>query len=279
MVWGSTYLAIRVMVRSIPPLVGAGGRFVLAGALLGLLLCIPRRRVDWGVSPRQMRNAAWAGLLILVGGIGLVTVAEQDVPSALTALIIASIPLWVALLQLLHKEKVHGQTIVAVLLGFAGLIVLLRPGQSGGPEVDSLLLLLAAALLTAIGTFYSNRMEMPGDLFVATMIEMLVAGAVLVLAGLFLGELDELSIEQVSAESLVAFVYLVFIGSLVAYSAFVWLLGNAKVSTVSTYAYVNPVVAVVLGVVLLGEQVSLSMFIGAAVIVLSVVLIVRSEQQ
>jgi drug/metabolite transporter (DMT)-like permease len=278
-VWGSTYLAIRVMVRSIPPLVGAGARFVLAGALLGLLLWIQRQRVDWGVSPRQMRNAAFAGLLILVGGIGLVTVAEQDVPSALTALVIASIPLWVVVLQLLHKERVQSQTIAAVLVGFAGLVVLLRPGQGGGPEVDSLLLLLAAALLTAIGTFYSNRMEMPRDLFVATMIEMLVAGAVLTLAGLSLGELEELSTERVSAESLVAFAYLVFIGSLVAYSAFVWLLGNAKVSTVSTYAYVNPVMAVVLGVLLLGEQVSLNMFIGAAVIVLSVMLIVRSEQR
>jgi drug/metabolite transporter (DMT)-like permease len=165
------------------------------------------------------------------------------------------------------------------MLGFAGLVVLLRPGQSGGPDVGSLLLLLAAALLTAIGTFYSNRMDMPRDLFVTTMMEMLVAGAALILAGLFLGELDELSIERASAESLIAFVYLVLIGSLVAYSAFVWLLGNANVSTVSTYAYVNPVVAVVLGVLLLGEKVSLNMFIGAAVIVLSVVVIVRSNQQ
>lgn len=225
-----------------------------------------------------MRNAAFAGLVILVGGIGLVTVAEQEVPSALTALVIASIPLWVAPLQLLHKEKVQNQTIAAVVLGFAGLVVLLRPGQAGGPEVGNLFLLITAALLTAIGTFYSNRMEMPRDLFVATMIEMLAAGAAPVLAGLFLGELDEFSIERVSAESLVAFAYLVLIGSLVAYSAFVWLLGNAKVSTVSTYAYVNPVVAVVLGVLLLGEEVSLNMFIGAAVIVLSVMLIVRSEQ-
>jgi drug/metabolite transporter (DMT)-like permease len=277
-VWGSTYLGIRVMVRSIPPLLGAGARFMLAGALLGLLLWVRRRKVDWGVSPLQTMSAAFAGLLILVGGIGLVTVAEQDVPSAFTALVIASIPLWVVLLQLLHQEDVHSQTIAAVMLGFAGLVVLLRPGQGGGPEVGSLLLLLAAALLTAIGTYYSNRMEMPRDLFVATMIEMLVAGAALVLAGLFLGELHEFSIERVSAESLVAFAYLVLIGSLVAYSAFVWLLGNAKVSTVSTYAYVNPVVAVVLGVLLLGEEVSLNMFVGAAVIVLSVMLIVRSEQ-
>jgi drug/metabolite transporter (DMT)-like permease len=121
-------------------------------------------------------------------------------------------------------------------------------------------------------------MEMPADPFVATTIEMLVAGAALLLAGFILGEVDDLSIERVSAESLVAFAYLVTIGSLVAYSAFVWLLENAKVSTVATYAYVNPVVAVVLGFLLLGERVSLSMGLGAVLILLSVVLIVRTEQ-
>lgn len=278
-VWGSTYLAIRVMVRSIPPLLGAGARFILAGALLGLFLLVRREKRGRAVSRGQMRSAAFAGLLILTGGIGLVTIAEKTVPSALTALVISSIPLWVVLIRLIHRENVHGSTVAAVLLGFAGLVILLRPGQRDGPKVGSLLLLLAAAVLTAIGAFYSKKLDMPLDPFVATMIEMFVAGSALLLAGLALGEVDQLSVEHVSTESLVAFAYLVTIGSLVAYSAFVWLLENAKVSTVATYAYVNPVVAVILGVLVLGERVTLTMAIGAAVIVLSVVLIVRSEQK
>ena len=277
-VWGSTYLAIRVMVRSIPPLLGAGARFLLAGAVLWLLLWARRGQVLRSASRHQMGGAAIAGFLILVGGIGLVTVAEQSVPSALAALLVASIPLWVVILRVTHKENVRGPTVASVLLGFVGLVVLLGPGRGGGPDVVGLLLLLGAAVLTAIGAFYSKRMEMPADPFVATTIEMLVAGAALLLAGFILGEVDDLSIERVSAESLVAFAYLVTIGSLVAYSAFVWLLENAKVSTVATYAYVNPVVAVVLGFLLLGERVSLSMGLGAVLILLSVVLIVRTEQ-
>ena len=277
-VWGSTYLAIRVMVRSIPPLLGAGARFLLAGAVLWLLLWARRGQVLRSASRHQMGGAAIAGFLILVGGIGLVTVAEQSVPSALAALLVASIPLWVVILRVTHKENVRGPTVASVLLGFVGLVVLLGPGRGGGPDVVGLLLLLVAAVLTAIGAFYSKRMEMPADPFVATTIEMLVAGAALLLAGFILGEVDDLSIERVSAESLVAFAYLVTIGSLVAYSAFVWLLENAKVSTVATYAYVNPVVAVVLGFLLLGERVSLSMGLGAVLILLSVVLIVRTEQ-
>jgi len=277
-VWGSTYLAIRVMVRTVPPLLGSGARFLLAGALLGLLLSARRGRVARSLSRQQIGSAAIAGLLILVGGIGLVTVAEQSVPSALAALVVASIPLWVVALRMTHKENVRGFTVTAVLLGFVGLVVLLRPGQGGGPELGGLLLLLVAAVLTAMGAFYSKRMEMPADPFVATTIQMLLAGAALLLAGFILGEVDKFSIEHVSTESLVAFAYLVSIGSLVAYSAFVWLLENAKVSTVATYAYVNPVVAVVLGVLVLGERVSLSMGLGAFLILLSVVLIVRTEQ-
>ncbi|HEX2296399.1 MAG TPA: EamA family transporter [Actinomycetota bacterium] len=276
-VWGSTYLAIRVMVRTVPPLVGAGTRFLLAGAILAALVLVRSPATFRGVTGRQARNAATTGLLILMGGIGLVTVAEQHVDSAMAALVIASIPLWIVVLRRLHDERIERRTIGAVAVGFAGLVILLRPGAPGA-GVASLVALVSAAVLTAIGSFYSKRMEMPADVSVATVIEMAAAGAGLVVAGIAAGELTGFSSSDVSAESLLSFVYLVTVGSVVAYSAFVWLLANAKVSTVATYAYVNPVVAVVLGVAILDEDVSPSMAAGALAIVLSVVMIVRSEE-
>lgn len=275
-VWGSTYLAIRVMVRSVPPLLGAGARFLIAGSVLAFVMVV-RGNDSWSVSRQEIASAGLAGLLILVGGIGLVTVAEQDVPSALTALVIASIPLWVVLLRVMHRDAVPRSTVAAVCLGFLGLVILLRPGQGGGPKLGPLLLLVAASVLTAFGAFYSTRMEMPSNAFVGASIEMLVAGGLLLIASAVAGEVGDLSLARVSGESLAAFVYLVTMGSLVAYSAFVWLLENAKVSTVATYAYVNPLVAVTLGMLILGEQVSLTMGFGAALIVTSVVVVVREE--
>jgi drug/metabolite transporter (DMT)-like permease len=231
------------------------------------------------VSRRQIASAGLAGLLILAGGIGLVTVAEQEVPSALAALVIASIPLWVVLLRVMDREDIRWTTLTGTLLGLGGLVVLLRPGESGGPSARGLALLICSAILTAIGAYFSRRMDMPSDSLVTTTIEMLVAGSVLLVAGLVGGELHDLSLDRVSGNSLAAFAYLVVIGSVVAYSAFVWLLDNARVSTVATYAYVNPVVAVILGVLVLDERVSATMAVGAVLIVAAVVIVVRAEEK
>lgn len=277
-VWGSTYLAIRVMVRSIPPLFGAGARFILAGFILGLWILVRRGVAAFGVSREQMANAVAIGLLILFGGIGLVTVAEQFVPSALTALLIASIPLWVVLLRLGHGEQVARRTIISVVLGFAGLALLLLPEERAeAADWGPTLLVVVAAGSTAIGSFYSNRWDVPSNTLVATVIEMLAAGIALIVAAAVTGELGDASVIDVSSSSLIAFAYLVTFGSLLAYNAFVWLLDNAPVSLVSTYAYVNPVIALILGVLLLNEDVSALMSLGAVAIVVSVVAVVRTE--
>jgi drug/metabolite transporter (DMT)-like permease len=266
------------MVESIPPLLAAGGRFLLAAVILTAFL-LRKRSVFNDISPAQFMSAGVTGLLILVGGIGLVTVAERDVPSGLAALIIASIPLWVVVLRVAHRENVPRTTIVAVTVGFFGVAVLLSPGQvrtSGG--FGPMLLIVLAAVFTAIGAFYSKKFDMPRDVFVATTIEMGVAGIGLLVASLITGEALAGDFTDVTRSSLIAFAYLVVIGSVVAYSAFVWLLENAPISTVATYAYVNPVVALLLGVVVLSERVTATMVVGAGAIVGSVFFVVREQR-
>jgi drug/metabolite transporter (DMT)-like permease len=276
-VWGSTYLAIRVMVRTIPPLFGAGARFLIAGTVLGGWIAATRGIAGVDLSLRQLANAAATGLLILVGGIGSVTVAEQDVPSGLTALLIASIPLWVILLRLTTAEDVARRTISSVTVGFVGLCLLLLPnGRSEGAEWAPALLVVGAAVSTAVGAFCSKRWDMPPETIVATAIEMVAAGIVLLIAAWLIGESPELSAGHVSTASLLAFGYLVTFGS-IAYSAFVWLLDNAPVSLVATYAYVNPVIALILGVTFLNEALTPVMAVGAVAIVASVVAVVRTE--
>ncbi len=277
-VWGSTYLAIRVMVETIPPLIGAGARFLGAGLVVGGVLLVSNRRQLVQVSAAQTRNAAVIGALVLVGGIGLVTVAEQDVASSLTALLVATIPLWVIVLRVVYEEGVSRATVGSVVLGFAGLALLLLP-QGGARTVTwtPLLLVVAAAALTALGAFYAERWELPGNPLVASFVEMMTAGIVLTATGVLGGEWNGFSFADVTSRSLVAFVYLLIVGSVVAYSSFAWLLKNAPVSLVATYAYVNPVIALILGVVVLSEKVSLWMLAGATVIVASVANVVSVE--
>ncbi len=277
-VWGSTYLAIRVMVETVPPLLGAGARFLAVGTILAVVVLARDRAALLSVSARELFGAALVGLLILVGGIGLVTVAETEVPSALAALIIASVPLFVVLLRRFHREKVPGRTLAAVALGFVGLSLLLIPGSdASGGRAGGLVLVLMAAAFTALGAVYSNRLSMPSNIFGATVIEMVVAGCVLLGVSALGGEVSAFRASEVSRGSLVAFGYLVTVGSLAAYTAFVWLLDNAPVSTVATYAYVNPVVALLLGAVVLRETVTRSTVVAAVAIVASVFVVVRAE--
>lgn len=278
LVWGSTYLAIRVMVETVPPLLGAGARFLLAGVGLYLFLLA---RFGWArvrAGRRELAGAALVGVLLPAGGNGLVTVAEQDIPSALAALIIASIPLWVVLLRRASGERIAGMTGLGVGLGFAGVAVLMLPGnQPAGATAIGYALMVIAAVSWATGSFLSGRLGLPSDPLVSTALQMTFGGVALAIAGLALGELPDVRLGAVSGNSLAAFLYLVFIGSLVAYTAYVWLLQNVAVSKVATYAYVNPVVAVVLGWAILSESISATTLIGATVIVASVALVVGQE--
>jgi drug/metabolite transporter (DMT)-like permease len=278
--WGSTYLAIRVMVETMPPLLATGARFLAAGGLLvgALALLGGLRRIRFRGS--ELFGALVLGALILVGGIGLLTVAEETVPSGLSALVVASVPLWVVVLRLLLRERVSPATLVGVAVGFAGVALLMAPGgRPQGAPLTGLLILFAAAASTAAGAVATPRLPLPADALLATALEMVAAGALLVIVGAIAGETGELDLDQFSARSLLAFAYLVGVGSILAYTAFVWLLQNAPVSLVATYAYVNPAVAVFLGWVVLSEEITLTMLAGAVVIVGSVAFVVRRGER
>jgi len=274
-IWGSTYLAIAIAVQTLPPLFSAGVRFCIAG--LVLLGFVALRR-GLRVGREQLVGAAVVGLLLLVGGNGFVVLAERTVPSGLTALIVASVPLWIVIFRRIAGDRIHASTFVGVAVGFAGVAFLVVPrGASGATDPFGLGLLLVATLSWALGTFLAPRLKMPRDALLSTGIQQLAGGLVLVAAGAVIGELAHLEPATWSVSSLLAMGYLVVFGSLVAFTAYSWLLQHAPVSLVSTYAYVNPVVAVLLGALVLAEPITPSIVIGAAIIVAAVAFIVTRE--
>jgi drug/metabolite transporter (DMT)-like permease len=273
-VWGSTYLAIRVTVETMPPLLSSGVRFSIAGAVMLGVLSLHRR-----VRPTraQLLSALLVGML-LPGANAVVSVAEQEVPSNLAALLIASVPLWVLLMRRTSGEPVSLAGIGAVLVGFAGVALLLQPGeQSEGASVLALGACVFAALMWASGSFASPRLRMHGDPLVAAAWQMLLGGAVILASGLAVGEAGDVDVDALSTRSVVALAYLVVFGSWIAFTAYAWLLQNAPISRVATYAYVNPVVAIVLGFLILDELITPITLAGAAIIVVSVALVTRIE--
>ncbi len=280
LIWGSTYLAIRITVESIPPFLGAGVRFFAAGAVLALILAVRggpgRLRITW----RQLAGAALIGVALLVTGNGFVMVAEQQVPSGLAALIIAAVPLWVVVLRAATGERVARMTLLGVAFGFAGVgLLVLRDGLGHEASLVGMLILLVASGSWATGSFVSRRLPLPHDPLVSTAIQMLVAGVLLLLVATGMGNLRALQVGHVSAQSVVALAYLVVFGSLVGFTAYTWLLQNAPISKVATYAYVNPVIALALGWLLLAEPISPTILAGAGLVILSVAVIVTRESR
>ena len=274
-IWGSTYLAIAITVQTLPPLLSAGLRFCVAGVVLLGIVAVRR---GLHVGRQQLVGAAVVGLLLLVGGNGFVVLAERTVPSGLTALIIASVPLWIVIFRRIAGDRIHASTFIGVAVGFAGVAFLVVPrGSGGGVDVGGLALLLVATVSWAVGTFLAPRLAMPRDSLLSTGIQQLAGGVVLLVSGAAVGELGRLEPASWSVNSLLALAYLVVFGSLIAFTAYSWLLQNAPVSLVATYAYVNPVVAVVLGALVLAEPITGSIVFGAAIIVAAVAFIVTRE--
>jgi drug/metabolite transporter (DMT)-like permease len=275
-VWGSTYLGIALAIETLPPLLMAGARFLLAGALLYAVA----RRLDGGSARpdvRQWRAALLTGVLLLAVGNGGVSWAEQTVPTGVAALVIATIPLWVVVLdRVFFGARLTWRAVLGVAIGFAGVAVLVDPAGPGGVDPAGGLVLVLAAVGWACGTLLSRGQTLTAPPLVAAGMQMLAGGAVLVVGGVLGGELGELRLADVSARSLAGFVYLVLFGSLLAFSAYVWVLRNARTSLVATYAYVNPVVAVALGWLVLEEGVGLRMIVAGGIIVASVALIVSA---
>ena len=274
-VWGSTYLAIRVMVETIPPLLGAGARFLIAGGLLVAVLAAVR---GWDAVRPTRAQFAGAGLvgLLLPGANAVVSVAEVHVPSNLAALLIASVPLILIVLRRLAGDRPARASYVGVAVGFVGVGLLLMPGERpDGATFGGMLLMLVAACMWATGSFAGSRVDLPPTALVSVGWQMLLGGGAITVAGLAAGEASDVG--AFSSDSVLAFAYLVLIGSLIAYTAYAWLLRNVPVSKVGTYAYVNPAVAIALGWLILDETITGLTLAGAAVIITSVALIVRSE--
>ena len=277
-VWGSTYLAIRISVETLPPLLAAGVRFLVAGMILYGFLMIRRGYRAVAVTRTELLASTAVGTALLLGGNGLVMIAEQYVPSGLAALLIATVPLWVILLRYFFRDSVPRGTLIGVFAGFVGVALLVLPGdRPDGAPLSGMLLLIFAAACWATGSFLSRRLQLPRDPLVSTGVQMLTGGLVLMVAGALRGELPTVDPSEFSAASLIALAYLIVVGGLVAFTAYVWVLQHAPISKVATYAYVNPVIAVFLGWIVLSEEITAFVLAGAAVIVSSVAFIVRKE--
>ena len=278
-VWGSTYLGIRVVVETMPPLVSMGVRFVLAAGLLGVLIAARHGVRALTVTRRQAAAAGVLGVLLLVCGNGGVAVAEQTVPSGLAALLVAAMPLWLVSIRTVARDRPRPVSLAGTLLGFAGIALLTLPGsRPAAVELWGMLLIVAGTLGWATGSFLSPKLPLPANPFVTAVWEMLLGGIAMLVLGSARGELRGFSIGQVATDGWVALAYLTVIGSVVAFSAFAWLLANAPVGLISTYAYVNPVVAVLLGWLILGEPITGIILAGGGIVVLGVALVVSAER-
>lgn len=280
-IWGSTYLAIRYALESLPPLLMAGARHTLAGAVLYAVL-----RATGAARPQRIhwRSAAIIGALLLLIGNGGVCWAEQTVPSGLAALLVTTVPIWMVLLNWLRRDGVRPgvMEIGGVVLGLLGVIILIGSEKfAGGAPTNRLgaIVLIAASLSWAIGSIYSRQAPLPQSPLMVTAMQMLCGGVLLLLSGAAGGEGARLDLGNVSLRSLLSLGYLTVFGSLVAFSAYVWLLRVSTPAKVSTYAFVNPVVAVALGFVFAGEPLTPRTMVAAAVIVTAVVLITRQRRR
>src|SRR5271168_1503148 len=271
--WGSTYLAIDVAVQSIPPALMCGVRFSIAGIVMLAVCAATGRRIFY--SARQIALAAVVGLLLLMGGNLTLSYAELSVSSGLAALIIAITPLWFLVLDslLLGDHHISGRGKAGLILGILGLFVLVWPqlsGTIGHRELWASISLIVGSFLWALGSVLSKRWQSGMDVFSATGWQVAAAGAGNFIFALFAGDLSRV---QWTARGLSAVAYLVVCGSWIGYTAYIWLLEHVPTSKVSTYAYVNPVVAVFLGWLVLHERVNGFILAGTAVVVLSVILV------
>jgi drug/metabolite transporter (DMT)-like permease len=278
-IWGSTYLAIRFAIETLPPLAMAGVRFLAAG---GAMYAFLRWRGMPAPKRIQWRSAAVVGGLLLMGGNGCVVLAERTVPSGVVALLVAMVPLWMVLLEWVRAggTRPTARTVMGLLVGFGGMVLLVGPMELAGGGVDPFgaMLVMIGSVSWAAGSIYSRSAPLPASPFMATAMEMLSGGAMLLVAGTLRGELAGLDVSAFSSRSLLAMLYLIVFGSLVGFTAYIWLLGVSTPARVSTYAYVNPVVAVFLGWAMANEPITPRVLAAAAVIVAAVAVITTAKR-
>lgn len=278
-IWGSTYLAIAIAIQTAPPFLMAGVRFVIAGLLLYAWM---RLRGAPRPSMPNWRAAAVVGGLLLLGGNGAVVWAEQRVPSGVAALIVATLPVWLVVMDWIRPNgtRPNGLVLAGLAMGLVGVGVLIGPATlAGGSRIDVLgaLVLMGGSICWAAGSLYSKQAPLPKSSALGMAMQMLAGGALLFAAGTVAGEWSTLDVGAISTASGGAILYLIVFGSLIGFTAYMWLLRVAPPARVATYAYVNPVVAVFLGWLVLGEAISARTVIAAAIIVGAVALIVSAR--
>ena len=278
-VWGSTYLAIRYAIETIPPFIMGGIRFLISGAML-----YAWARYRGAPKPTRLhwRNAVIAGAFLLLGGNGAVVWAEQFVPSGLTALLVSILPFWLVIIEWVRppRQRPSAVILVGLVLGFIGIIVLVGPGNIGGHgDIRPLgaLVLILGSLSWAIGSFWSRDANLPSSGLLTTGMEMLGGGALLLLVGVLSGELSRLDVGQVSRESAIGLAYLITFGSLLGFTSYIWLLDKVSPARLGTYAYVNPIIAVLLGWAFAGERLSIRTAVAAAIVICAVALITTAR--
>lgn len=277
-IWGSTYLAIRLGVDSIPPFMMAGIRFAIGGLIIYLWM---RLRGVPSPTKRHWWTAAVIGSLLAAGGTGLITWAETTVPSGLTALLVVMVPMWIVLVDWLRPKGVKPRwpMVAGLALGFVGVALLINPTDVGGAgEIDTFgaFLIVLATMSWAIGSVYSRHAEQPSSKLLGAGMQMIVGGGVLLLASALTGEFGSYDIDATTFKSWAALIYLITIGS-GAFAVYIWLLGASTPSKVATYAFVNPVIALVLGAIVAGEALSSWTLVCSVIVILAVFMIIRSK--
>jgi len=278
-IWGSTYLAIRYAVETIPPFIMGGVRFLISGAMLYLWA---RSRGAPKPTRLHWRNAIIAGGFLLLGGNGAVVWAEQFVPSGLTALLVSILPFWLVIIEWIRppRRRPSAAVLVGLVLGFVGIIVLVGPSDVGGHgDVMPLgaLVLILGSLSWAIGSFWSRDAQLPESGLLTTGMEMVGGGVLLLVVGTLAGEFSRLDIHGISNASAFGLLYLITFGSMLGFTSYIWLLDKVSPARLGTYAYVNPIVAVLLGWAIAGERLSIRTGVAAAIVICAVALITTAR--
>jgi drug/metabolite transporter (DMT)-like permease len=277
-VWGTTYFAIHVAIQSIPPFLLAASVFTLAGPLL-IAVVVAAGGLAGGLPPlSHWRSAVLVGIGLVTFGNGVLSWAEQYVATGVAALVVATVPIWLALFaRIFLGERLRWPVMVGLGLGFAGLVILIAPAQGGAISLIGVGAVLLVALGWSAASVYSKRAPLPANAFLAAGMQMFCGGLVTLGLALVMGDVQRFHLGHFSSSSVIAYLYLVVAGAVFAIGIFQWLVRNAPLSLVGTYAYVNPVVAAVIGAILLGEHLTPRLLVAGAVIIIGVALVVAAQ--
>ncbi|MFM8841963.1 MAG: EamA family transporter [Actinomycetota bacterium] len=282
LVWGSTYLGIEYAIRSMPPLLAMGIRFFAAGVIMLLALALRYGPRFLLVTKRQILAMALLGALLLGMGLGMVAMAQyNEVPTGMVALLIAALPLWIAIFKVIDGAKSSPLSWLGIVIGFIGVGILLQPELSkpnNGAHIFWMLMVMVGNFGWAIGTYIAPRLGLPKNVLIVTGYQMLLGGISMASVGFMVGE-DLGDFLDATLQSWLGWIFLVLVGSIATYTAYLWLVQNAPVGLIATYAYVNPVVAIALGTIFLDEVLSITLFFGAIVVITGVALVVWVESR